>query len=80
VEYDNENFRREVRRIKAEQFFEEKTAEPRLNPVAVVNVTRACAAEDPELLKVAMLFCGDEDPYEFYEAELGGKFKASEKA
>jgi hypothetical protein len=75
---DLEIFRAEVRRVRAEQFFTEKTASaPGVSAVAVAGLARASEAEDPELLKVAAKYC-PEAPLEFYEKRLFGKFKTAE--
>lgn len=72
---DLEKFHAEVRLVRAEQFFQEKTASAvRVSPVGLANLARAGQAEDPELLKVAHAYC-PEAPLEYYERELGGKFK-----
>lgn len=73
---DIERFRAVASEIQAERFFGEKAASARVNPVALISVSRAADAEDPELLKVAAQFC-PEAPLEFYEKRLFGKFKTS---
>lgn len=75
---DLEIFRAEVRRVRAEQFFTEKTASATAVPaLAVVGLARAMDVEDLELLKLAAKYC-PEAPLEFYEKRLFGKFKTAE--
>lgn len=74
---DIERFRAVASEIQAERFFQEKAASARVNPVALISVSRAADAEDPELLKIAAQFC-PEAPLEFYEKRLFGKFKTAE--
>lgn len=71
---DFDEFQKEADRVKAEQFFEEKTAQPHVSALdAVVAAAREPA--DPELYKVAQFYC-PEDALRFYVEELGGQFKA----
>lgn len=74
MELDIERFQEAASYIRAEQFLQEKFAEAPIDPVAVVSLARALEVEDPELLKVAHAYC-PQAPLEFYEHELGGKFK-----
>lgn len=74
---DREPFNAAVRRIRAEQFFQEKAASaPAVSSVAVVNLARAAEAADPELLKLAATYAPDA-PLAMYE-KLGGRFKVAE--
>lgn len=70
----SEEFARLAREIKTEQLLKEKHASRRAPAVAVTTLARAAEAEDQDLLKLACLYCPDA-PLEFYEKELGGKFK-----
>lgn len=73
---DLDKFHEAVRRIRAEQFFGEKRASAKVSAVALTNLARAGDAADPELLKLAHLYC-PETPMAFYE-KLGGKLKQAE--
>jgi hypothetical protein len=74
---DREPFNAAVSRIRAEQFFQEKAASaPAVSAVKIANLARAGEVEDPELLKLASVYC-PKAPLAFYE-KLGGKFKVAE--
>ncbi len=70
---DLDEFQKEADRIKAEQYFAEKTAQP-----AVVSIEQLVQAilepADLELFKLATLYC-PEDPERFYVESLNGEFK-----
>ena len=71
---DMDRFQEAVSRIKAEQFFKEKTAKLPLDHVSAASLGITSMVEDPELLKVASIFC-PKAPLKFYVEELGGTFR-----
>lgn len=75
---DLDKFHAAVNRIRAEQYFEEKAASAQpVSAVALAGLARAASASDPELLKLAAVYC-PEAPLEFYERRLGGTFITKE--
>jgi hypothetical protein len=69
---DKSEFAKVATEIKAELFLQEQAARSYVDPVAVAMLSRE--PEDPDLLKLAAVYC-PEAPAQFYEKELGGKFK-----
>jgi len=70
-----DKFAAAVREIKTEQLLSEKTASALDIAASEALRSKIERAEDPELLKVAEMYC-PEDYIRFYEDVLGGKFKA----
>lgn len=74
---DLDKFHTAVKRVRAEQYFQEKAASARnVHPIELINQARAGEAADQVLFKVASTY-SPEAPLALYE-KLGGKFKQAE--